>query len=114
MKNNVLVIGNGFDLAHGLKTSYNNFWDCAREYLNKDINELEKDYEIEFARLAKENGFIRYFLEYTNAVPGWVDLERLIRSIINEFEVFIEDSNHYIWEIFFCSNRCTRNMSKIF
>lgn len=35
--NRLIIIGNGFDLAHGLKTSYKNFiewyWDCVRDAL---------------------------------------------------------------------------------
>ena len=29
---NILVIGNGFDLAHGLKTSYRDFFRFVKEY----------------------------------------------------------------------------------
>ena len=37
--NQLIIIGNGFDLAHGLKTSYNDFliW-----YLQKIVNEVQK------------------------------------------------------------------------
>lgn len=30
MANNILVIGNGYDLAHELKTGYNNFIECIK------------------------------------------------------------------------------------
>ena len=30
---NILVIGNGFDLAHGLKTSYEDFLNFTQHYL---------------------------------------------------------------------------------
>lgn len=33
----ILIVGNGFDLAHGLKTSYKDFWNIVR---NKIVKEL--------------------------------------------------------------------------
>ncbi|MBE7661152.1 AbiH family protein [Tenacibaculum finnmarkense] len=40
-KNLIVIIGNGFDLAHGLKTSYNDF---ANYYLEEIIlNEITKN-----------------------------------------------------------------------
>lgn len=42
VKNRVVIFGNGFDLAHGLKTSYtdfiNDFWEFEAESLNKYFN----------------------------------------------------------------------------
>ncbi|MCL2062765.1 MAG: bacteriophage abortive infection AbiH family protein [Candidatus Cloacimonetes bacterium] len=46
--NRIILIGNGFDFAHGLKTSYNDFidyfWDKMRKKLKKkkDINIIMK------------------------------------------------------------------------
>lgn len=38
--NRLVIIGNGFDLAHGLETSYNQFidwyWECVKKKLNED------------------------------------------------------------------------------
>ncbi len=35
--NRIIIIGNGFDLAHGLKTS---FYDFLSDYLTKVFNEI--------------------------------------------------------------------------
>lgn len=41
MEHNILVIGNGFDLAHGLKTRYIDFIDYVR---NKMCNDFESNW----------------------------------------------------------------------
>lgn len=44
--NRLVIIGNGFDLAHGLKTSYKNFIDW---YWEQRVDELSgKDYKSRF------------------------------------------------------------------
>ena len=85
--NNVLVIGNGYDIAHGLKTRYSDFIDWVRN-LNNDYSKLVTD-DLEFKKRISDNGFILYFLNYTNEVCGWVDLEQLIKTVIQYFELFM-------------------------
>ncbi|MDD6481246.1 MAG: AbiH family protein [Lachnospiraceae bacterium] len=105
MSNNVLVIGNGFDLAHGLKTSYNNFIEYIKEVQkNKEFIPSDEE-DVFFKECVEKNGFIQYFLGYTNEVPGWVDLERLIREVVGYFELFfsryediIDTRNSITWE----------------
>jgi len=56
MKNKLVLIGNGFDLAHGLKTSYKDFLDwyicsaykefCKKRYYNDRLIEIETKYPI--------------------------------------------------------------------
>lgn len=87
--NNVLVIGNGYDIAHGLKTRYSDFIDWVRN-LNGDYSKLDTD-DVEFKNRIYDNGFIRYFLSYTNEVCGWVDLEHLIKDMVHYFERFISE-----------------------
>ncbi|MCG8883823.1 hypothetical protein G1L02_11730 [Tenacibaculum finnmarkense] len=50
-KNLIVIIGNGFDLAHGLKTSYNDF---ANYYLNEVIITKVFDFENNKQFLNKE------------------------------------------------------------
>lgn len=96
MKNNVLVIGNGFDLAHGLKTSYNNFIDCVRkEITGGTFGSGLLPEPNEFKNIIKTNGFIQFFLDYEKEVPGWIDCERLIRYIISQMEIFIDNYKSY-------------------
>lgn len=96
MENNILVIGNGFDVAHGLETKYEQFLNYIkdREY-EHDANEIciPKD---NFKEIVERNGFIRYFISYTNSVPGWVDLEKIIKDIISCVSYFIENPEEII------------------
>lgn len=96
MENNVLVIGNGFDLAHKLKTKYDDFIQYIRA-AEEDDSFIPKQEDREFIRKCIEtNGFLNYFLDYTNEVPGWVDLEKLIKEVVDYFEIFFENCNEFI------------------
>lgn len=52
---NLLIIGNGFDLAHGLKTSYSNFMEylidskIADNNLFRDLFEFEVDFRVRYS-----------------------------------------------------------------
>ena len=105
MGNYVLVIGNGYDLAHGLNTKYEHFMTFIKdkEYDNYPGNEnaakIKKMVENE------KNGFINYFLAYTNEVPGWVDLERLIKKIIEQFQTLFIEYQNYVSDATFVSTK---------
>lgn len=93
MRNNILVIGNGYDIAHGLDTRYDDF-------INFIITEKEGNSSITdpserkfISECIQSNGFINYFLNYVNEVPGWVDLERLLNEVTRYFEFFF---NNYV------------------
>lgn len=116
MENNVLVIGNGYDLAHGLNTRYDDFIRYIKNAIGDD-SFIQKQDDREFVcKCIETNGFLKYFLTYTNAVPGWVDLEKLIKEIVDYFEIFFENYNEFIdargnitWE----SNDLDMSKSKI-
>lgn len=99
--NNILVIGNGFDLAHGLPTTYDNFIYAIRSKLqilnfhNKKLHVEEVSLDYPYSKI-KENGFVEYFLAYVDEVPGWVDMERLIKDIIEHFQKFFSDYRNII------------------
>lgn len=96
MENNVLVIGNGFDLAHGLNTRYEDFIQYIID-AEKGDSFIPRQEDREFIHKCIEtNGFLNYFLNYTNKVPGWVDLEKLIREIIHYFEFFFANYIDFI------------------
>lgn len=96
MSKNILVIGNGYDLAHGLNTRYDDFIEYIKRAAEDD-SFIENQSEREFIhKCIESNGFIGYFLNYTNAVPGWVDLERLIREVIGYFELFFSKYPSFI------------------
>ncbi len=85
---NILVIGNGFDLAHDLPTSYQNFLDFIGE---KDKTFSDTKVEDEFNELISNNLWVNYFLqEYHNMIGrgenGWIDFENEISYIIQLME----------------------------
>ena len=96
MENNILVIGNGYDLAHGLKTKYDDFIEYVK---NKKYDEHSVNiYADEIKRIVEVsgNGFIKYFEKYTDTVTGWVDAEKLIKNVIDQFQDFFTNYKNYI------------------
>lgn len=96
MNNNVLVIGNGFDLAHGLNTRYDDFIKFIKDKTYDKYPNNENAAKIKRIVGNEKNGFINYFLAYINEVPGWVDLERLIKNIIHQFQNLFDHYMDYI------------------
>ena len=58
MKNKLFVIGNGFDLAHNLKTKYSDFLEYLRQIINKDVLNEYTENEKMIQMLCKNNGFV--------------------------------------------------------
>ena len=65
MEKGVLILGNGFDLDLGLKTSYSDFMDSD-----------------DFKAIVDNNYFARYLEEKRSELGGnWIDIENEIRYI---------------------------------
>lgn len=103
---NILIIGNGFDLAHGLPTTYvdflnfiNTFENCEKrntytyipleseEKFTTHIMNMETDIRREFRNLIQDNIWISYFNKIYDSrkkegKDGWVDFECEISKII--------------------------------
>jgi len=96
----ILFIGNGFDLAHKLPTSYVDFLYVVQSFLGKSFDypntkteklEKAKDEFIEKYKDDKEkksiienNLWINYFvLKYKVIGKGWIDFENEIRNVCN-------------------------------
>lgn len=76
----ILIIGNGFDLAHGLKTSYKHFLDFCKEQNNKRIP-MAVNYGTTFI----DNIWLRhFFLRQEELGNTWIDLEEEIFKVIGE------------------------------
>ena len=115
---NILIIGNGFDLAHNLPTKYEHFLKFIITY--KDLNSestisltddsLTKSYidylkklkqtnqEIydEIGKLIENNIWIEYFINIhknrvRNAKDGWIDFENEISKVIIELDNMDKD-----------------------
>lgn len=108
--NNVLLAGNGFDLAHGLPTSYNDFFKVMKEWdefykeikryvQDKTIDETSMYYrylhnitDIDINNIERLNGifqnnsWVQYFRECGAEIDGWIDFEREIYPVMELFE----------------------------
>lgn len=85
----ILLIGNGFDLAHGLNTKYSDFLEFVDEIQNKE--DLNDCYLNEFNSLIKDNVWIKYFLKVykerlKEGKENWIDFEKEISSKIQSFD----------------------------
>ena len=70
----ILILGNGFDLAHGLKTRYTDFLD----YWKKDKN--------------VENVWLKHFVNRQKQLGDkWIDLEEEIYNVIKEINKNLKD-----------------------
>lgn len=73
----ILIIGNGFDLAHGLKTSYGQFLDFC-----KNLNVKDEKY-LNYKRCLERNLWMKHFIARQNQLGGtWIDLETEIYDVI--------------------------------
>lgn len=102
---NILVLGNGFDIAHGLPTQYVDFLDFIRKYYEykstgdfstqsderfKDVIRLKTEKPKlfdEIEALTKENAWYQHFdsvyeSRMTEGKNGWIDFEREISNIV--------------------------------
>lgn len=91
MSENILVIGNGFDLAHGMHTKYEHFIDYIKTNSYISDTTLSENFRSEFTNIISSNGFIKYFLDYNRVVPGWVDFEHEILNITHQFTYFFDN-----------------------
>ncbi len=106
---NILVIGNGFDLAHGLPTRYMDFLEFIEkyeEYYNnsfvycdytyiavyfKDLKENRSDIYNQINSLINENRWIHHFLTLKDEnmlknKPTWIDFESEISKVIQTLD----------------------------
>lgn len=99
---NILLIGNGFDLAHHLPTTYKDFLNFLErihpknvvhhKQLNDSIEELisnaiNKAVLERMRNLYINNLWYHYFLQRNNISPNWCDFENEIEYITNELQV---------------------------
>lgn len=116
----LLVIGNGFDIAHGLRTSYSDFLDICLKGDEPDYqNSLDDKTRTLVEQIKKntsnlcfemnKNLWVKYFVKRREEIgENWVDFEREIKSVCEEtvknvipafgrYTEFI-DHNHF-WDI---------------
>lgn len=121
----VLMIGNGFDLAHGLETKYTDFLNFVEQFNRVyDINERDSDFYLrsgdfmqflvslfrdnsiesrhmikEFRQITFDNLWINHFNEVLdikkNIGENWIDFEKEIESVIGWMEKSINECESF-------------------
>ena len=93
----ILVLGNGFDIAHGLPTSYKEFlYVCANsiglkydfDFSEKKIKRMKPildNFNIaykEYFNVIRRNSWLKYFYSVSHEIDGkWVDFEHEIKKV---------------------------------
>lgn len=88
-KMNLLIIGNGFDLTHGLATRYTDFLEYCRDYDEDNPISISNELNEEFISLVKDNVWLTYFLNSTSDLDNtktWVDFEKEIAEVIRNID----------------------------
>lgn len=104
---NILVIGNGFDLAHGLPTKYSDFLYYVKALKNykssmqadqsgffkyfQSLNDTKTKIFDELNDLIKDNIWLEYFISVferriNEGKGGWIDFESEISTVIQNFD----------------------------
>lgn len=100
LESNLLIVGNGFDLEHGLKTQYTDFFDVIDKKAASKNEIILNDNKY----IIKNNKLLSYLIkEYKqNKLQGnnWIDIETELKKIINLIEEiktnnFIDNMNYY-------------------
>lgn len=95
-KNILLIIGNGFDLELGLRTSYKNFIESdIYDYYSKRISEslgIQKTFDI---RYDIDINIFKYFKNILS-IQNWIDLEMEIGKLAGRnMEILNRKTGHY-------------------
>ena len=101
------IVGNGFDLAIGAKTTYENFYECLKdcfqaisiddfknEYIHEDNEGLINTF-YDIVSNNRDNYFINYFLNYEVIFGNWVSFEKELTKIIKGFDNLITSLNSH-------------------
>lgn len=100
LNNNLLIIGNGFDLEHDLKTHYTDFFDT----INNNVSSKNEIILNNNKYLIEDNHLLLYLLEEykQNKLQGnnWIDIETELKKIISLIEEininnFIDNMSYY-------------------
>ena len=100
---NIILLGNGFDLAHGLPTTYTNFLDFLKRIgaknnriiydiqLNEQLSDIMRNNDNSdtlntIRNLCTNNIWAKYFFERNNMYPNWCDFESEIEYITQNLQ----------------------------
>ena len=85
---NILVLGNGFDLYHGLKTRYYDFVQFVKN--------PPRDTEHRIKQICNQNTFLQYFIKVCEINDNWIDCEEEIERVVLLVQKIMDNSeiNH--------------------
>lgn len=109
----ILLTGNGFDLAHGLKTSYNDFLHILKnwnEFYSQYTLNVQFKYDLEgfnigdsfyhlsydldkinyMNEIIKRNSWIKYYMNSNAELDGWIDFEKELYPAIEMFDTLVQ------------------------
>ncbi len=93
-RRDILVIGNGFDIAHGLKTGYRDFIRCVEEAFAKG-REDRTDVQMQLTELCNRNGFFRHFHFSMSEDASWsyfeTEMDNIVR-VLSHFQAVMEEN----------------------
>lgn len=110
----ILILGNGFDLAHDLKTSYKDFLDYCYKCVMSMSSEIDEKYKFGCER----NLWLKHFITKNNSLGNnWIDLENEIYEVIKKLSKTYLIKNKYkhvqrIFVSFYVSNFSFDNLGK--
>lgn len=91
MADTILILGNGFDLAMGRKTSYKDFLEFADKlFVERDdqLDEFLKKHQIDIGKY-KDNLYIQYINENKSTLgENWSNLEIMISQLAEAIDFF--------------------------
>jgi hypothetical protein len=90
---NIIILGNGFDLAHGLETNYKDFIHFYQDYINEKIIFCDALIHKKFNKNISSNIWFRFFDGIVKRIDAknnddnnkntWIDFEELIFEVLN-------------------------------
>lgn len=96
MADTILILGNGFDLAMGRKTSYKDFLEFAEKLFptpDKEYKNFLTEHKISTKKY-KDNLYLRYIRENRNTLgENWSNLEIMISRLAEAIEYFKSNTN---------------------
>lgn len=95
MADTILILGNGFDLAMGRKTSYKDFWSLLINCFLNPIKNIKISRKNEICtEKYKDNLYLRFLKDHKdNLGENWSNLEMIISQIAEAIDYFKSNTN---------------------
>jgi hypothetical protein len=101
LMNKIILIGNGFDLAHGMKTSYNNFIDDFENEIKNEFYYRSLNYDGDVAAAVSVSENYKYYnpshYSFKNNLEAFIFNNLFFEYVLNRFKAL----NYYDLEGFF-------------